>query len=72
MTTFDTQKFRKDLLTKRISEGLDLRNCGIQVGVSASTLSRIERGAFMPDLLTLMACCDWLNKKPGAYFKSEK
>ena len=72
MTTFDTQKFRKDLLKKRIESGQLQTDCAKQIGIAASSLSRFERGVFMPDIVSLMACCDWLNKKPGVYFKNEK
>jgi len=71
MTRFDFQKFRKDLLTKRINSNLDLRSCAKQIGISAPTISRLERCMGFPDLVSFMACCDWMEKPPARYFKKE-
>ena len=44
-----------------------LRDVEEEAGVSASTLSRIERG-IQPDLDTYARICDWLDK-PMDYFR---
>jgi len=44
----------------RESKGLSLRDAEKKSGVSASTLSRIERGEARPDLDTVQALVDWV------------
>ncbi|MCA9751668.1 MAG: helix-turn-helix transcriptional regulator [Gemmatimonadetes bacterium] len=47
-----TRKFRKE-------QGLSLRSAAEQCGVSASTLSRIEREEARPDIDTIRRVVDW-------------
>lgn len=51
---------RERLLQTRKYRALNLRDAAEQIGVSAPTLSRIERGASRPDIPTLDALIDWL------------
>ena len=51
---------RERLKKTRDRRGLNLRAVEAETGVSATTLSRIERGATTPDLDTLNALIDWL------------
>lgn len=37
-------------------------------GLSASTLSRVERGK-LPDMDTFLSLCDWLEVKPNRFFQ---
>ena len=56
---FDSDKFAKQVSFSRIAKGESLRETGAQIGVSAATLSRIERGA-KPDIDTFMRICKWM------------
>lgn len=47
---------------KRGSMGI--RACANEIGISAATLSRVERG-HLPDSLTLGKICIWLGVDPG-------
>jgi transcriptional regulator with XRE-family HTH domain len=47
---------------KRADEGI--RACAKKIGVSPSTLSRIERGQ-LPDILTFSKICTWLQVDPN-------
>lgn len=54
--------------TKRGKRGL--REIAEEIGnVSASTLSRIEKGK-MPDLDTFLRLCDWLEVSPDQFFEN--
>ena len=46
----------------RIHKEISLRVLAIEIGISASTLSRIENGNFKPDLVTFKKILDWLIK----------
>ncbi len=66
--TFDIEEFRKDLLTQRIIRNkLTLRQAAIEIGVSAATISRVER-SHMPDIETFCKICLWLDTDPRMYF----
>ena len=56
-TSLDTQRFSEMIKSKRASKGL--RVLASEIGVSASTLSRIEQGN-LPDIDTYLRLCDWL------------
>lgn len=62
-------------LAQRIQEcraGKGIREAAKEVGVSPSTLSRVENG-HIPDLETYRKICIWLNEDPAVYlgFKPE-
>lgn len=56
----DYDLVRDRLVHERKRRGLNLREAAAAVGVSAPTLSRIERGASRPDVGTLDALVAWL------------
>ena len=56
---FDAIKFAQDISFCRRLKKESLRETGIQIGVSAATLSRIERGE-KPDIDTFMRILRWL------------
>lgn len=60
------------LRAKRKTEGLKLRHVTEQTGISASTLSRIERGAGLPDRETIIKLSHWLNISVGDLLLDEK
>lgn len=45
---------------------LSLRQAAAQSGVSASTLSRVQRG-YPPDIETFFRLCDWMGIAPGEF-----
>lgn len=56
-------------LAQRIQEyraGKGIREAAREVGVSPSTLSRVENG-HIPDLETYRKICIWLNEDPAVY-----
>lgn len=62
---FNTSMFMSDM---RLKSGLtSLRDVAAVVGVSAATLSRIDRGQ-VPDMTTFMQVCAVLQMQPGNYF----
>ena len=56
-TSLDTQRFSEMIKSKRGGKGL--RMLASEIGVSASTLSRIEQGN-LPDIDTYLRLCEWL------------
>lgn len=58
----DIQKLVSALKAKREIEGLSLRKLSIQIGVSFSTLARIERGDGEPDNNSALRIIEWLGK----------
>jgi ribosome-binding protein aMBF1 (putative translation factor) len=66
-TTFHYKTFAQAICDKREVEKLSLRDLGATIGVSASTLSRLENGE-MPDLLTYAKLCFWMNVAMNKFF----
>ncbi len=60
--TSQLQQLGQKLLIHRSDRGI--REVASEIGVSAATLSRVERG-FMPDIDTFRKICDWLKVDPG-------
>ncbi|MEO0525942.1 MAG: helix-turn-helix transcriptional regulator [Bacteroidota bacterium] len=56
-TSLDTEKFSRMIKSKRGKIGL--RNLANDIGISASTLSRVEQGN-LPDIDTYLKLCNWL------------
>ena len=65
----DISRFAADITTKRGIMGL--RAVAKDIGISAPTLSRIEKGN-VPDLDTFMRTCRWLGKSPQHYTSMPK
>lgn len=69
---FNSEKFSEDVRMKMYKEWyhqkrrIGLREFGEQIGISAATLSRIERGN-VPDVETFFKICKWL-KSPMSRF----
>jgi transcriptional regulator with XRE-family HTH domain len=57
MPNIDTLKLSEMIRSKRGNQGL--RQVGKEIGVSSSTLSRIEQGN-LPDIETYVTLCKWL------------
>jgi len=68
MTSYlDTEKFSTLVQRKRGNRGL--REIASITGVSASTISRVERKQ-IPDLETFLVLCDWLEILPTELIKN--
>jgi len=67
----DYELVAKRLSTTRRQRGLNLRDAAREIGVSAPTLSRIERGASRPDILTLDALIGWLGLDRNTIYNSQ-
>lgn len=65
---FNTQLFMSDIRLK--SGEQTLRNIEPHVGVSASTLSRWDKG-MIPDLETFLIVCGKLQMQPENYFDKQ-
>lgn len=66
---YDSESLKKDLRLKRIIElELSMDACAKKVGISKSTLSRVENGN-MPDLLTFFKIVKWLGNDIKEYIK---
>ena len=66
MTTSTLRGLGRKLLEKRAGRGI--REVASEIGVSLSTLSRVERGN-LPDLETFGKICRWLGVDPGEVLK---
>ena len=66
---YDSESLKKDLRLKRIIElELSMDLCARNIGISKSTLSRVENGN-MPDLLTFFKILNWLGNDFKHYIK---
>jgi len=71
MIYFDAEKFSKAIKTKRIIEkNIEMRVAAQEIGISFSTLSRLEREN-LPDLLTYAKICNWLGVELKTFIKKE-
>lgn len=67
---YDSESLKKDLRTMRIIElEISLDDCANRIGISKPTLSRVENGNVVPDLLTFFKIVRWLNSNPMDYIK---
>lgn len=67
---YDSELLKKDLRTRRIIElEISLDDCAKRIGISKPTLSRVENGNVVPDLLTFFKIIGWLNSDPFNYIK---
>ena len=65
---FNGKKLGEDVKTKRaIKMRISLGMLSLELGVSPSTLSRIENG-HEPDINTFATVCEWLGAKMEKYF----
>lgn len=56
-----TNDFARDLCEHRAAAGLSLRRLGAHLGVSFSSLARIERGIGQPDAHTKSLLMQWMH-----------
>jgi hypothetical protein len=63
-TPMITREFLAQVRLKRLRTGLSLRALGAQLGVSFSTLARLDRGEGFPDAHTTYRLWYWLFPEP--------
>jgi transcriptional regulator with XRE-family HTH domain len=67
---FDQEKFRRDIISKRVIElDLSMDEASQQIGISKATISRIENKKTI-DIDTFALCCTWLGVGTQNYFIS--
>lgn len=64
---FDTEHFSASVRAQRTT---DIRTAAQQIGISPSTLSRIENGK-QPDVETFAKICKWMHIEPNTYLNTE-
>lgn len=65
---FKIKELKKDLITKRcIDNNLTMEQVANEMGISKSTISRIEKGK-IPDVETFGKVVKWLGKEYADYF----
>lgn len=57
---FELSEFSSYMINYRNDLKISLRTAAKQIGISASSLSRIEHCKFTPDLETYYKCCKWM------------
>ena len=67
----DLEAFASDLWMDRDAAMMGLRQAAVEIGISASTLSRLERGE-MPDLETYVKCCRWMTVDVDVFIHPDK
>lgn len=66
---FNGYAFSRDLVTWRsVDNRMTTRQAGEALGLSASTVSRLERRDFTPTIGVLLAVCSMTGKSPSEYF----
>ncbi|HBE19078.1 MAG TPA: XRE family transcriptional regulator [Cyanobacteria bacterium UBA11149] len=65
--TFNKRKLARLVRIRRRDYGL--REVANQIGISASTISRVERGESTLDMESFLKLCDWLCVRPSYFFK---
>jgi transcriptional regulator with XRE-family HTH domain len=67
---FENEAFGEAVKAKRTKLKMGVRGLK-DIGVSAATVSRIENGN-LPDIITYMKLCAWLNKPMSAFVSKTK
>lgn len=69
---FDIKSFAEAVKMKRVMKlKTGVRQVGKQIGISAATVSRIER-ELMPDMNSFVLTCNWLKTPVTKFFKTKK
>lgn len=64
---FQVKAFSEMIKAKRKWAEFDIRAAAKEIGISASTLSRLENKK-LPDLITCKKVCNWLNLDIDYFF----
>ena len=68
MNNFNKQLFATKLLVRQKENKLSVRKASKEIGISASTLSRINNQQIIPDLETFYLCVKWIGMKMEFFF----
>lgn len=60
MNNFNKKLFADKLLSKQKENKLSVRKAAKEIGISASTLSRLNNQQIIPDLETFYLCVKWI------------
>ena len=69
MNNFNKQLFAEKLLAKQKENQLSVRKTAKKIGISASTLSRLNNQQIIPDLETFYLCVKWIGMEMEFFFK---
>lgn len=72
MNNFNKEFFAAQLLAKQKANKLSVRKTAKEIGISASTLSRLNNQQIIPDLETFYLCVKWLGMEMNFFFKNSK
>ena len=66
---FNLERFAEIMTLYRINKRKkSQRDAAKEIGISASTLNRIELRKFLPDLETYFKCCQWIGYDMKQFF----
>jgi len=68
---FNQDAFASRLTLKQRAMYLSVTEAAKQIGISKATLSRLNRGVFLPDVYTYFVCCRWLDVPMEFFFKAQ-
>lgn len=66
---FDSKLFAATIQSRLLLQGISLRSAAKEIGVSASTLSRVTNGE-VPDMENFAAIIHWLDVDVNQFFES--
>jgi len=66
--SFDRHLFSAAIQSRLLEKGLSVREAANATGVSASTISRMANGDFLPDMETFAALAMWLELDTNQFF----
>lgn len=69
MSIFNKGLFAEQLLFRQKENKLSVRKAAKKIGISASTLSRLNNQQIIPDLETFYHCIKWLEMEMDLFFK---
>lgn len=68
MNNFNKKLFAEQLLSRQKDNQLSVRKAAKEIGISASTLSRLNNQQIIPDLETFYLCVKWLGIEMEFFF----
>lgn len=71
MNNFNKELFAEQLLVRQKENKLSVRKAAKKIGISASTLSRINNQQKTPDLETFYLCVKWIGMEMEVFFKKQ-
>lgn len=71
MNNFNKQIFAEKLISKQKENKLSVRKASKEIGISASTLSRLNNQQIVPDLETFYLCVKWLGMEMEFFFNKQ-